>query len=250
MEELLALASDYNLPVDVPYAELTDDERRLVVEGVPERKFGGLNGFFRWLERRKYKMHLRVYLSRWRSYRLCPACGGARLRPEALAVRVGGRIFADICRLKIREAFQLFSDLQLPEWQQPIARPLIADVRSRLSYLVDVGVGYLAIDRPLRTLSGGEAQRVALTTTLGSNLVDMLYVLDEPSVGLHPADVGPLASAIERLHQRGNTVVVVEHEEEIIRRAGVVVEFGPGAGNDGGRVTFQGTPKELNACER
>ena len=142
------------------------------------------------------------------------------------------------------------TNLQLPEWQQQIARPLVADVRSRLSYLVDVGVGYLAIDRPLRTLSGGEAQRVALTTTLGSNLVDMLYVLDEPSVGLHPADVGPLAAAIEKLHERGNTVVVVEHEEEIIRRADHVVEFGPGAGGDGGRITFQGTPKELDTLER
>ena len=139
--------------------------------------------------------------------------------------------------------------MQLPEWQQPIARPLVADVRSRLAYLVDVGVGYLAIDRPLRTLSAGEAQRVALTTTLGSNLVDMLYVLDEPSVGLHPADVEPLAAAIERLQQRGNTVVVVEHEEEIIRRANEVVEFGPGAGSDGGRVMFQGTPQELRKLE-
>lgn len=245
LEELLALASDYNLPIDVPFAELTEDQLRIIIEGVPERNFGGLNGFFRWLERRKYKMHLRVFLSRWRSYRLCPACGGARLRPEALAVRVSGRTFADVCGLKIRDALKFFNELQLPDWQQPIARSLLADVTARLAYLVDVGVGYLALDRPLRTLSAGEAQRVALTTTLGSNLVDMLYVLDEPSVGLHAADVGPLASAVERLYQRGNTVVVVEHEGEIIRRAGQVVEFGPGAGSEGGRITFQGTPKEL-----
>ena len=245
LDELLALAPDYKLPVDIPYAELSDEQRRLIIEGVPERNFGGLNGFFRWLERRKYKMHLRVFLSRWRSYRLCPACGGARLRPEALAVRVADCSFADICRLKIDEALQFFDELNLPEWQQPIARPLLADVRARLSYLADVGVGYLAIDRPLRTLSSGEAQRVALTTTLGSNLVDMLYVLDEPSVGLHPADVAPLASAIERLHARGNTVVVVEHEPEIIRRANRVVEFGPGAGTEGGRIIFQGSPKQL-----
>jgi excinuclease ABC subunit A len=245
LEELIALAQDYGLPLDVPYAELTDEQRRIVIEGVPERNFGGLNGFFRWLERRKYKMHLRVFLSRWRSYRLCPSCGGARLRPEALAVRVNGQSFADVCRLKIRDALDFFTNLQLPEWRQQIARPLVADVQSRLSYLVDVGVGYLAIDRPLRSLSAGEAQRVALTTTLGSNLVDMLYVLDEPSIGLHPADVEPLAAAIEKLHERGNTVVVVEHEEEIIRRAGRIVEFGPGAGGDGGRVTFEGTPKEL-----
>ncbi len=249
LEELIALAEDYGLPLEVPYGELTEEQRRIVVEGVPERNFGGLNGFFRWLERRKYKMHLRVFLSRWRSYRLCPACGGARLSPAALAVRVGGQSFADVSRLKIREALQCFDELKLPEWQQPIARPLVADVQSRLSYLVEVGVGYLAVDRPLRTLSAGEAQRVALTTTLGSNLVDMLYVLDEPSVGLHPADLGPLAAAIEQLHARGNTVVAVEHEAEIIRRAGRVVEFGPGAGSDGGCVTFEGTPKEL-ACSK
>jgi excinuclease ABC subunit A len=245
LEELLALAKDYKLPVDIPYADLTDEHRRLIIEGVPERNFGGLNGFFRWLERRKYKMHLRVFLSRWRSYRLCPACNGARLRSEVLAIRVGGLSFADICRLKICVALEFLTNLELLDSKQSIARPLLADVRSRLSYLVDVGVGYLAIDRPLRTLSAGEAQRVALTTTLGSNLVDMLYVLDEPSVGLHAADVAPLAAAVEQLHARGNTVVVVEHEPEIIRRAGRVIEFGPGAGSEGGRVTFEGTPKEL-----
>ena len=245
LEELLALAKDYSLPVNVPYAELTEPQRQVIIAGVPERNFGGLNGFFNWLERRKYKMHLRVFLSRWRSYRLCPACEGARLRPEALAVRVGGKSFADVCRMKIRDALQFIDNLPLADWQQTIARPLVADVRTRLAYLVDVGVGHLAVDRALRTLSGGEAQRVALTSTLGSTLVDMLYVLDEPSVGLHPADVGPLASAIEKLQQRGNTVVVVEHEDEIIRRAQHVVEFGPGAGVDGGRVIFQGTPQQL-----
>jgi excinuclease ABC subunit A len=272
LQELLALSKDYKLPVDVPYAELTAEQRKLIVEGVPERNFGGLNGFFRWLERRKYKMHLRVFLSRWRSYLPCPACGGARLRPEALAVHVSGKNFADVSRMKIRDALKFFEQLQgegkapaardtakgsagaspsraagLADWQQKIARPVVEDVTARLQYLADVGVGYLALDRPLRTLSGGEAQRVALTAALGSSLVDMLYVLDEPSVGLHPADIAPLAGSIARLHQRGNTVVVVEHEEAIIRGAEHVVEFGPGAGDDGGRVVFQGTPAELEA---
>jgi excinuclease ABC subunit A len=245
LTELLALADDYKIRVDVPYSDLSEEERRLIVEGVPERNFGGLNGFFRWLDRRKYKMHLRVFLSRWRSYQKCPACNGARLKPEALAVRVNGRSFADICQLKIRDALEFLSGLQLPDWQTKIATPLIADVTSRLKYLVDVGVGYIAIERPLRSLSSGEAQRVALTTTLGSNLVDMLYVLDEPSTGLHPSDVLPLASAVASLSERGNTVVVVEHEPEIIRRAEHVVEFGPGAGSEGGRITFQGTPKGM-----
>ncbi len=242
---MLALADDYNLPADVPFLQLTEEQRRLITEGVPERNFGGLNGFFRWLERRKYKMHLRVFLSRWRKYVPCPACRGARLRPEALAVRLADKNFADVCGLKIRDALIFLDELQLPAWRRQIAQPLVKDVRSRLTYLQDVGLGYVALDRPLRTLSGGEAQRVALTSTLGSSLVDMLYVLDEPSVGLHPADVRPLATAIEQLQQRGNTVVVVEHEEEIICRANLIVEFGPDAGEDGGRIVFQGTPHEL-----
>jgi excinuclease ABC subunit A len=245
LEELLALATDYGLPVDVPFSELTDDQRRLIIEGVPERNFGGLNGFFGWLERRKYKMHLRVFLGRWRKYLPCPACSAARLRPEALAVRVGGKNFAEVCALKVCDTHRFLEELQLSDWQMEIARPLLNDVRSRLDYLMDVGLAYLAIDRPLRTLSGGEAQRVALTATLGSSLVDMLYVLDEPSVGLHPADLGPLVAAIQQLQTRGNTVVVVEHEEEIIRGADEIVEFGPGAGDDGGRIVFHGTPRQL-----
>jgi excinuclease ABC subunit A len=247
LQELLALAVDYGLPVDVPFAELTDDQRRLIEKGVPERNFGGLDGFFNWLERRKYKMHLRVFLSRWRSYWPCPQCGGARLRPEALAVRIGGKNFTDVCRMKIRDALTFVDELQLDEWQRPIARPIVDAVRARLAYLVDVGVGYLALERSLRTLSGGEAQRVALTATLGSSLIDMLYVLDEPSVGLHPANIGPLATAIQNLKRRGNTVVVVEHEDELIRRAEHVVEFGPGAGDNGGQIVFQGTPREMTA---
>jgi len=245
LEELLALADNYKLRVDVPYRELTDAEKQIVDAGVSERDFGGLQGFFRWLERRKYKMHLRVYLSRWRSYYPCTACHGARLRPEALAVQVGGKNFADVMRMEIRAALAYLESLKLAEWQRVIARPLVADVTRRLRYMIDVGVGYLTLDRALRTLSGGEAQRVALTATLGSNLVDMLYVLDEPSVGLHAADVDPLAGAIEALRDRGNTVVVTEHEEEIIRRADQIVEIGPGAGDDGGRLVFQGTPAEI-----
>jgi len=245
LKELLSLAQDYKLRVDVPWAELSEAERKIVEEGMPERKFGGLQGFFRWLERRKYKMHLRVYLSRWRSYYPCPKCEGARLRPEVLSVRVGGKNFADVMRMEIRAAIAFFDQLDLPAWQQPISRPLVEDVGRRLAYMMEVGVGYLALERPLRTLSGGEAQRVALTATLGSSLVDMLYVLDEPSVGLHPADIEPLAGAIEGLRDRGNTVVVVEHEEEIIRRADDVVEIGPGAGDGGGLVVFHGTPVEM-----
>lgn len=250
LKELLDLAADYELRVDVPYRELTEAERRLVLDGVPERKFGGLKGFFNWLERRKYKMHLRVFLSRWRSYRPCPACGGARLRPEALASRIGGKNIAELSSMKIQDALRFFRELNLPEWQRQVGRIMLDQAQARLKYLVDVGLGYLTLDRTLRTLSGGEAQRVALTGALGSSLVNMLYVLDEPSVGLHPRDVDRLIGAIAALRDRGNSVVVVEHEEAMIRAADQVIEIGPGAGERGGEVVFQGTPRELLASPR
>ncbi len=247
-EELLALADDYNLPVEVPYRELSEEHIRMIVEGVPEREFGGLNGFFKWLERRKYKMHLRVFLSRWRSYRPCEACGGARLSPEALAVRVGGLNFAQLSAMEVRQAISWFSQLELPVSEQQIAQAILADVQARLQYLEEVGVGYLTLDRTLRTLSTGEAQRVGMTATLGSNLVDMLYVLDEPSAGLHPVDVGALTQAITRLRDRGNTVIVVDHEEETIRSADELVEFGPQSGVEGGQIIYQGPPNEVIHC--
>jgi excinuclease ABC subunit A len=250
LEELLALAPDYNLRVDVPYHELSADERRLIVEGVSERNFGGLVGFFAWLERRKYKMHLRVFLSRWRSYRPCPACGGSRLRPEALAARIGGRNIAELSAMKIADALEFFRSLDLPAWQRQVGRIMLEQAAARLKYLVDVGLGYLTLDRTLRTLSGGEAQRVALTGALGSSLVNMLYVLDEPSVGLHPRDIDRLIGAIVSLRDRGNTVVVVEHEESMIRAADQVIEIGPGAGERGGEIVFQGTPDEMLECPR
>ncbi|HJT31295.1 MAG TPA: excinuclease ABC subunit UvrA [Pirellulales bacterium] len=247
LQELLALARNYDLPIDVPYRQLDERQRRLIVEGVPERNFGGLRGFLAWLERRKYKMHIRVFLSRWRSYRPCPVCGGARLRPEALATRVGGKNIAELSNLKVREAAEFFRSLELPDWQRAVGRMMLDQVRARLGYLQAVGLDYLTLDRPLRTLSGGEAQRVALTSALGSSLVNMLYVLDEPSIGLHPHDTGRLLTAIEGLRDRGNTVVVVEHEEAMIRAADQVIEIGPGAGERGGRVVFQGAPSEMEA---
>lgn len=257
LDELLAIAKDFGIDPDAPFADLSPAAVRVVVEGVPEREFGGLKGFFAWLERRKYKMHLRVFLSRWRSYRPCPACGGDRLRPEALAVRVAGRRIADVCRMEVREASRWIDGLvrgaasgsaggdALGPAEVEVARVALADAAARLRYLEEVGVGYLTLDRTLRTLSTGEAQRVAMTTTLGSTLVDMLYVLDEPSTGLHPADVPPLVGALRRLRDRGNTVLAVEHEEEVLRAADHVVEFGPLAGVEGGRVVFEGTPAAL-----
>lgn len=245
--ELLALAGDHGLPVDVPFHKLSEEHLRIIREGIPERNFGGLRGFFNWLERHKYKMPIRAFLARWRSYRPCPTCGGKRLRAEALATRVGERNLAEICSLKIVDAADFFRSLVLTDTERTVARTMLEQVEARLRYLGDVGLGYLPLDRTIRTLSGGEAQRVAMTSTLGSNLVNMLYVLDEPSVGLHPRDVDRLTDAIARLKDRGNTVVVTEHEATVLRRADQIVEFGPGAGECGGEVVFQGTPQELLA---
>jgi excinuclease ABC subunit A len=250
LEELLALSDDFEIPVDVPFASLTERHLRLIHDGVPERKFGGLKGFFAWLERRKYKMHIRVFLSRWRSYRICPSCGGARLRPEALDAKVGGRNIAELSQLKVSDAVDWFASLELTEWQRSVGRMMLEQVRHRLDYLATVGLGYLTLDRAMRTLSGGESQRVSLTTALGSSLVNMLYVLDEPSVGLHPQDTDRLIGVIHRLRDRGNTVVAVEHDESVIRAADHVVEIGPAAGERGGEVVFAGPPTEMEQSPR
>ncbi|MGI9455439.1 MAG: ABC-ATPase UvrA, partial [Aeoliella sp.] len=183
--------------------------------------------------------------SRGHSSRACPACGGARLRREALAVRVGGRHLAELYALSVREALAWFDQLSLDDTRTEVARPVLADIVPRLGFLTDVGVGYLTLNRPLRTLSTGEAQRVAMTATLGSSLVDMLYVLDEPTAGLHRTDAARLLASIKQLRDRGNTVLVVEHEETLITGCDHVVEFGPQAGTAGGRIVFQGTPEEL-----
>ena len=248
LQELLALAKQYHLPVDIPFSELTPAHLAIIHEGVPECNFGGLNGFFNWLERRKYKMHLRVYLSRWRSYYPCEACDGARLNPAALAVRINGKNIAEIARLKISDALHWLNSSDLSSWQRQVGRLLVEQVVNRLRYLDRVGVGHLSLERSLRTLSAGEAQRVALTSALGSNLVGMLYVLDEPCIGLHPADVPQLVDAIEGLRDRGNTVAVVEHDAAVLRGADHIVEMGPGAGEFGGQVVFQGTPTEMLEC--
>lgn len=247
LAELLKLAPEFDLPVDIPFRELSERHVTLILEGDSERGFGGLRGFFRELEKRKYKMPLRVFLSRWRVYRLCPACHGARLRPESLATRIAGRSIAEVLSTKIEDTLVFFRELRLSDWERQVGRMMLDQVVARLDYLARVGLGYLALDRTLRTLSSGESQRVTLTSALGSSLVNMLYVLDEPSVGLHPRDVNQLISAVRGLHQRGNTVIVVEHEEAMLRAADHIIEIGPAAGERGGRVVFQGTPAELEA---
>ena len=245
LEALMELAGDHDIPVDEPFSSLDARQLALIEKGVPETDFSGLDGFFAWLERRKYKMHIRVFLSRWRSYRLCPHCRGARLRPEALATLLGGRNIAQIAAMKIRDAVEFFDRLQLNDYQRQLSRTMLEQISARLKYLEQVGLSYLTLDRTMRTLSGGETRRVALTAALGSSLVNMLYVLDEPSIGLHPRDIDRLIAAVKSLRARKNTVVVVEHEEAVIRAADQVIEIGPGAGERGGRIVFQGTPEEM-----
>ena len=243
--ELLELAEDYDIPVDVPYTKLKKKHLKLIQHGVPERSFGGLDGFFAWLDRKKYKMHVRIFASRYRSYRTCETCHGKRYKPEALAYRIGERNIADILSMQADEADEYFAKLKLAKREQQIAREPLRQIRQRIGFLQTVGLGYLQLDRTLRTLSGGETQRVALTSALGSSLVNMLYVLDEPTAGLHPSDVEPLVKSIIGLRDRGNTVVVVEHDEALVRNADEVIEIGPEAGQAGGEVIFQGSTKQL-----
>src|SRR5688500_3295906 len=202
--------------------------------------FEGVRGFFRWLERKKYKVHVRVFLSRYRGYLACPDCGGARLRREARDVRVGGQTIDRVSALTVRQAQEFFDTLQLSEKDATVAEKVLREIRRRLAFLADVGLDYLTLDRLSSTLSGGESQRINLATSLGSALVGTLYVLDEPSIGLHSRDNQRLLGILQKLRDQGNTVIVVEHDEEMIRVADHVVDIGLGAGEQGGRVVYSG----------
>ncbi len=249
LEELLEVAESMGVPVDVPFSKLTEAQVAKVVQGDAEAKYSGLDAFFEQLQRRKYKMHIRVFLSRWRSYRPCPTCRGARLRQEALAVKIGGKNIAELSAMKIADALVFLDQLPLSSWERKVAATSLEQVHARLGYLQEVGLDYLTLDRSIRTLSGGEQRRVGLTSALGSSLVNMLYVLDEPSIGLHPSDTDRLLESILKLRDRGNTVVVVEHEEAILRRADRLIEIGPEAGEAGGYIVFEGTPEEIEKDE-
>jgi len=248
LHELLALAEDYGIPVDVPFKDLDKKHLDLLWQGVPDRDFGGLRGFFHWLDRKKYKMHIRVFLSRWRGYSVCPECQGTRLQAVALCTRLGGQHIASVTAMKIEDAMAFFASLELAGEQAEVGGTILEQIRSRLHYLQEVGLRYLTLDRPSRTLSGGESQRVHLTTALGSSLVGTLYVLDEPSIGLHKRDVDQLIRVLVNLRDLGNTVIVVEHDESIMCSADEIVDLGPGAGEAGGRVLFQGSPQGIRRC--
>jgi excinuclease ABC subunit A len=230
---------------NVPWFELTSEERRFVLDG--EGKYGGVRAFFERLETKKYKLHVRVFLSRYRGYAECPACHGARLRPEALYVRVGAKTLAEVVRMNIAEAHAFFGSLDLAPEELGIAEKVLIEIRQRLQFLNDVGLDYLTLDRLASTLSGGEAQRIQLATCLGSRLVGACYVLDEPSIGLHSRDTGRLIRILEELRDLGNTIVVVEHDADVMRAADYIVDLGPGAGENGGRVIFAGTYGQLLA---
>jgi excinuclease ABC subunit A len=231
--------------LDVPWMDLTAEERRFVLEG--DGRFEGVYGFFRDVEKKKYKVQVRVFLSRYRGYTECPDCRGARLRKEALYVRVGAKTLAEVSRMNIADARQFFDTLQLDAEAAAAAERVLVEIRQRLRFLNDAGLEYLTLDRKSATLSGGEAQRIQLAASLGSRLVGACYVLDEPSIGLHSRDTGRLIRILDELRDLGNTIVVVEHDADIMRAADHIVDLGPGAGENGGHVVFEGSYQDLLA---
>jgi excinuclease ABC subunit A len=223
--------------------------RQMVLYGNKKKEFFGVVPFLKSKEKKKYKQYIRVFLRRYQSPKLCSGCQGARLRPEALWVRVGGRTIAEVADLPIEDLQAWVHQLELTEMEGQVAETLLRELRARVGFLVDVGLGYLSLSRQTRTLSGGEAQRISLANSLGASLVDTLYVLDEPTVGLHPRDTSALLDLLARLSAAGNTVIVVEHDPQAIRSADHVVELGPASGEHGGRVVFEGVPSALEAAD-
>ena len=241
--ELVKAARRRGFDLDRPYETLDHDERKFVYEG--DDKFPGIQGFFEEVESYRYKLHVRVFLSRYRTQSRCPTCAGARLRPNALAVRVAGLTIADFTGLTIEHAARVLADLRLTAWEATVGREIQKQLGAKLTFLLRVGLGYLSLGRQTRTLSGGEAQRINLANQLGSQLVGTLYVLDEPSIGLHARDTARLADLCRELAQAGNTVVVVEHDRSFIEAADYVVELGPGSGERGGNIVFAGSQEEF-----
>jgi excinuclease ABC subunit A len=245
LNELKKFGRMKNIPLDVPFRDLTPAQQDLVIEGEPKSGYHGVNGFFKWLERKKYRLHVRVFLSRYRGYAICPDCHGKRLRVEARAVRLSGKSITEVCAMTVTEARQFVDSLELSAEQAAIAEKILEEIRQRLRFLDEVGLEYLSLDRLSSTLSGGEAQRIQLATSLGSHLVGALYVLDEPSIGLHPRDTHRLIGILKSLRDLGNTILVVEHDPDAIAAADYVIDLGPGAGENGGRLLFAGPRSEL-----
>lgn len=242
-DRLIAAADKSGFPIHRPWYELTQEQRDLVWKG--NRWFQGLDDFFRHLEEQSYKIQYRVMLSRYRGKTVCPECRGSRLKKEAGYVKVAGRSIQELVLMPVGRLQEFFDTLELPPHEEKVGRRILLEIKNRLSYLNDVGLGYLTLNRLSSTLSGGESQRINLATSLGSSLVGSLYILDEPSIGLHPRDTRRLIHVLTKLRQLGNTVIVVEHDEEIMRAADLIIDIGPHAGTHGGEVVFAGDHEHL-----
>ena len=236
-------AEKAGLPIFTPYIDLTDEQRRMLWEGTPY--FEGINAFFKMVQENQYKIQYRVMLARYRGKTTCPRCHGTRLKPEANYVKVGGKSISELVEMPVTELKAFFAQLTLTPHEQEIAKRILTEINNRLQFLLDVGLGYLTMNRLSNSLSGGESQRINLATSLGSSLVGSLYILDEPSIGLHSRDTERLIKVLRQLQQLGNTVVVVEHDEEIIRAADYIIDIGPKAGRLGGEVVWQGDAQQL-----
>ena len=242
-EQLGENAYKFDFPIHTPFHELTQEQKRLLWRG--NEYFHGLDDFFAYIDSERRKIQFRVMKARYTGKTTCPECGGSRLRREALYVKVGGKTVADLVVMPVDELIAFFAGLELDGHDTKTAARILVEIRNRLQYLADVGLGYLTLDRLSSTLSGGESQRINLSTSLGSNLTGSLYILDEPSIGLHPRDTNRLIKVLQQLRDLGNTVIVVEHEEEVIRAADYIVDIGPKAGYNGGEVVFSGTLPQL-----
>lgn len=237
-EALMSEGQQQGIRLDTPFEALSVQEKMFVLEG--SKRYPGVHGFFKWLESKKYKMHVRVMLAKYRGYYPCPECQGSRLQPEALRVRIEGRNIHELCELSIAELIQFFETLHFSPEQRQMTHRLVREIMARLKYLQEIGLGYLTLSRQSRTLSGGEAQRIHLASALGSTLTDTLYVLDEPTVGLHARDTQRLLSVLKALRDYGNTVVVVEHDPEMIAGADRIIDLGPTGGQEGGHIVYEG----------
>ncbi|MCF0200231.1 MAG: excinuclease ABC subunit A, partial [Bacteroidales bacterium] len=246
-DDFIRATRHFDFPIHKPYYDLTEAQKELLWTG--NEYFHGLNEFFEYVESQSFKIQYRVMLSRYRGKTVCPNCHGARLRKEAQYVQVGGKSITELVQMPLDELKAFFDHLKLDETDQKIASRLLTEISNRLEFLVDVGLSYLTLNRPSNTLSGGESQRINLATSLGSSLVGATYILDEPSIGLHPRDTERLISVLKRLRDIGNTVIVVEHDEAIIRNADQIIDIGPKAGAFGGELVFQGDIDALNRCE-
>ncbi|MFQ5539719.1 MAG: excinuclease ABC subunit UvrA, partial [Candidatus Binatia bacterium] len=248
VRRLMEFCERKRIPTEKPFHELRERQKKLILEG--DGVYKGVRGWFRRLERKSYRMHVRVFLARYRTYLICIECQGTRLKPEALSFRIEGKSVADITRMNVGEACRFIEQLKLTGQRDQVASLVLDEIRRRLRYLVGVGLDYLTLDRQSRTLSGGELERVDLTTAIGSSLVNTLYVLDEPSIGLHPRDSHRLVEIIHHLRSNNNTVVVVEHDPEIIKESDFIVDLGPNAGEQGGQVVYAGPYEGLLKSQR